>query len=341
MEQKAQPVQKVSTNNLFAVTSEVIYNDSIEPEIPELQGDYAKAVFLNAYSKASAIKGKGEYQGYMLYECGIRDCPSYHRGLVDEGYLAESTLEDLIRGLKVAELKPLLEELGLPVSGKKDALVQRIMENADEGFIRQHCPAQTYAISEKGRQFLAEHDIYVRLHQNRRWGVSWREFDENKKPGYSDNDILWGIFNRRVATSISYGRNEYLCMYQILVEERKRRSAIEMLLRIIYIDVSGVEGLDYLRLYRDGSFTEKEAKDNFGASVMIAPGLVADISSYADVYEDAIVDRIYEWKLPLNICEKELFLDMVHSCLNEAFDEKKFMSKLKRAYDEAVHDMRA
>lgn len=316
------------------------HTEQPKPEIPELQGDYAKAVFLNAYAKASPIKAQGAYQGYLLYECGIRDCPAYHRSLVDEGLLAESSVADIVKAQKAADLKPILAEIGQPVSGKKDALVDRLLENADETFIRSKFPTRTFAISEKGQEFLNEHSAYVKLHQHLSWGISWQEFDANKRPGYSDNDIIWGILNKRIGTTTSFGRTEYLSMYQLLVEEGKRKDAIAMLLRIIYIDVSGVEGLDAMGLYKTGSITLKEAKDFFSVAVMLAPGLVNDIDEYADVYEDSMVDCIFEWHLPINLCSKANFLEMVHSCMDGSFDEEKFMGKLKRAYNKALGELR-
>ena len=42
------------------------------PEIPPLQRDYAKAVFLWAFSKPQPIRDDGYYASYFLYECGIR-----------------------------------------------------------------------------------------------------------------------------------------------------------------------------------------------------------------------------------------------------------------------------
>ncbi len=104
-------------------TIKVTATTQVNVEIPPLQGDYAKAVFLSVYSKASPIKEASAYQGYLLYECGIRDCPAYHKALIDEGLLAPSSIRNRVASLKVDALKQMLSEKSLPVSGKKADLV--------------------------------------------------------------------------------------------------------------------------------------------------------------------------------------------------------------------------
>lgn len=47
-------------------------------------------------------------------------------------------------------------------------------------------------------------------------------------------------------------------MYQLLAEEGKRERAIEMLLRVLYIDLSGVFGMDCYKMYREGLYTKKD-----------------------------------------------------------------------------------
>ena len=59
--------------------------------IPPLQGAYAKTIFLWANEKASPVKKSSEYARYFLYECGIRDCVSYHLDLISDGYFEEAS----------------------------------------------------------------------------------------------------------------------------------------------------------------------------------------------------------------------------------------------------------
>ena len=333
-EKQTAPVKAAAAPQVSAPTPAPVFQYVVtppEPEIPPLQGDYAKTIFLWVTSKAPVVDRSFSYPGYLLYECGIRNTAQYLESLFAEGFYREAVSAERLSALKVTELKPLLAELGLPVSGKKDALIQRILDHSDDSFVLKHCPNPIYSLSAKGRAFLDEHDDYVKLHTHK-WSVSWQEYDARKRPGYSFYDVMWGIFNERVLEEQhNFGINAYRDMYQLLVEEGRRSQAIEMLLRIIYIDWSGAECLESREF-----LSKRELKDDFESNVLLAPGIAQDIASYKDVYSDEMIDRIYEWKLPLQICSKRLFTSIVHSALDGTYDEAAVRQKLKRAYNKAI-----
>ncbi len=317
----------------------IIENTNYTPNIPEYQGDYAKTIFLNAYAKSSHFKSKNEYQGYLLYECGIKDAAKYRVSMIDEGYLAESSLENMVASLKTTELKEWLTELNLSTTGKKEVLVNRILESADEKSIKTKIGVVTYAITEKGEAFLKEHSAYITIHKHKEWGISWQEYDARCKPGYRGNDVIWGVFNERVINHGLKCRNDYLFMYQLLVEEGRRKDALQMLLRVIYMDVSAIEAMDSFDLYKRGLITAKEMRERFGAVIILAPRLIKDITSFADIYDDSFVDRVYEWDLPIQICNKKQFLSFVHSVFDGSYVEEEFEQKLKNAYYKVIRDM--
>ena len=57
---------------------------STRDDIPALQGDYEKAIFLWACGKSTPIRGKDDYSRYFLTECGIRNVPAYHRDMIKQ-----------------------------------------------------------------------------------------------------------------------------------------------------------------------------------------------------------------------------------------------------------------
>ena len=314
----------------ITVKAGVVSND---PDIPPFQGDYAKAIFLWAHSKASPIKDNDSYARYFLYECGIRNPSKYHQELIDTGYFEEASIEQSLNALKVTELKEILTALGQSTTGKKDALIWRIANNADDSLIARYCPEKLYMLSDMGQVFLQEHDDYVMVHKHKNWGIGWQEYDGRKIPGRSYYDTMWAIFNEQLAaTSSHYGRNQYYCMYQLLNEEGKRERALQMLLRVLYLDLSGVEVLDYHDLYRQGIYNQKQMREWFNVIIMIAPGIVNPIKNFADVYSDEMVDMLFELKLPVQMCDKKLFLSIVHSVIDGTYDQELTEEKLKRAY---------
>lgn len=326
---KKENTQPAPTINITVKTG-VETND---PDIPPLQGDYAKTVFLWAHSKASPIKDNDSYARYFLYECGIRNAAKYHRELIAAGYFEEASAEQALNALKVAELKEILTAIGESTSGKKDALIWRIVNNADASVIARYCPEKLYMLSEIGQAFLREHDDYVMVHKHKNWGIDWKEYDRHKLPGRSYYDTMWAIFNEQLANNPrDFGRSQYLFMYQLLNEEGKREQALQMLLRVLYIDLSGVEGMQWYDMYRQGFYKEKEVRECFSIAIMLAPGILNPIKDFEDIYSDAIVDHIYEQKLPVQICEKKLFLAIVHSVLDGTYAQEATEEKLKRAY---------
>lgn len=70
----------------------------------------------------------------------------------------------------------------------------------------------------------------------------------------------------------------------------------------------------------------------FNVIIMIAPGIVNPIKDFADVYSDEMVDKLYEQKLPVQMCDKKLFLSIVHSVIDGTYDQESIEEKLKRAY---------
>lgn len=324
--ENTQPTPTIKIN----VSANVVSND---PDIPPLQGDYAKTIFLWANSKASAVKDNDSYARYFLYECGIRNTAKYHRDLIAAGYFEEASVEQTLNSLKVTELKEILTALGQSTTGKKDALVWRIANNADASVIRHYCPEKLYMLSEMGQSFLQAHDDYVMVHKHKNWGIDWKEYDAHKIPGRSYYDTMWAIFNEQLANNPrDCGRGQYLYMYQLLNEEGKRERALQMLLRVLYIDLSGVEGMQWYDMYRQGFYNQKQVRECFNIAIMLAPGILEPIKSFEDIYTDDIVNAIYEQKLPVQICEKKLFLAIVHSVLDGTYDQEATEEKLKRAY---------
>lgn len=305
-------------------------NHSYEPEIPELQGNYAKAVFLNAYSKPSPIKEKEAYQAYLLYECGIKDVPAYHRKMIKEGYLAPSTYEEKLSALKVTDLKDILRELKLPLSGKKDALIQRILSIDSHEVVSKHFSQKLYSITQKGKYFLEDNEDYIRIHKHGNWEIDWQEYDSRKQPGYSFYDVVWGIFNERILTCTDFGRNEYYLMYELLMEENKRKRACQMILHVLYIDLSGTSGKYLLESYNSKYINKNELISNLYNTLFMAPGIIGPIAEFKDVYEEAFVDRLYEHQLPVQVCSKQLFKSIINALISNTFDEEYYNSELKK-----------
>jgi hypothetical protein len=311
-----------------------------EPEIPPLQGDYTKAVFLWAFSRPAPIRKADGYAAYFLYECGIRDCIKYHQDMIQDGYLIEAEPVEVLNSFRIPELKEMLKELNQPVSGKKALLINRILEFSGDDFLGLHCPEKLYKPSMKGLSFLEKHEDYVQVHRHKNWGVSWEEYDRYAKCDQDYLSTMWVIFNDHLKkASLLESRNLYYCLYSVLMEQGKRSDALEMLLKVFYLDLSGVEVQSLLHLYQERFYTKKGLREYFNVAVMLPPGNVAALEKFQDIYDSEMIDQLYMWKLPVQICDKKLFREIIESAIDGLVEREHANEKLKTAYDKFIDEL--
>lgn len=326
-------------NNCNKETSISIQPIHVSNKIPPLQSDYAKTIFLWNLKNASPIFSKDKYPAYLLYECGITDPVAYHKNLIAEGYFSQASKIDILNSFTIAQLKVILDNLKLKKSGNKKTLIERIIGAENNEIIFDEYK-NLYSLSAKGKDFLKVHDAYIQLHQNKHFDISWQEYDNclatlPNNQNFNFFDVVWAILNKRLTSdNTNFGRNEYNCMYEILVKEGKRKEALRMLLRIIYIDFNGTE---LWSAFKDDDNTKKEilsslSPDDFEIAIFIIPDLIESILAYADVYDDLIIDDIYTQKLPFKIVSKTLFKRIIHNILNGNYDLEAVENELRTAY---------
>lgn len=112
--------------------------------------------FLNSGYELEDILNEGNFGTFQSGQ----ECIDY---LVENGYLAGEggtvTADELSKKYKVADLKELLKENGLKVSGKKQELIERLLPVLNEG-----SSSGDYKLTEKAKEFLAENewiDLYM------------------------------------------------------------------------------------------------------------------------------------------------------------------------------------
>lgn len=323
------------------VTMKPVANPNPQIEIPPLQGDYAKANFLNLFSKPKQFMKNGEYAQYFLYEMGIRNCEQYGRELIAAGYLSPIEGAAAYENYKLPELKSMLEQLGLPVSGKKAALIDRIMSCGDPDFIKNHTPKDMYQLSDMGRAFVEQHDAYVQIHRHRNNGISWQEYDKvaDKNADYLTN--MWKIFNQKLSrASLIEQRSIYLNMHNIMNEEGKNSDALELLLKVLYIDFSGHQFPEMYDLYRRKIYSKSQLLDMFNVVIMVAPGLLEYLNKFKDFYDSEMIDVLYSWRLPVQITKKEVFETVVECYMNGSLNYDGVCKTLQLEYNKFVDNYR-
>ena len=140
--------------------------------------------FLNSGYELEDILNEGQFGTFP----SAQDCIDY---LVGEGYLAGEggalTAEDISKKYKVADLKEILRENGLKVSGKKQELVERAMPVLNEG-----STSGDLELTDKAREFIKEND-YIDLYMFAL--VAFRFEDYEKYVSVSSQDKVQTALN--------------------------------------------------------------------------------------------------------------------------------------------------
>lgn len=140
--------------------------------------------------------------------------------LLQGKYLQLSGLEKNISLKTVPELKAILSEHELKVSGKKGELVYRLVENLSEYELKELFPIGVYEITEKGRAALKPYSI-ISTNDNHALGFSYYRLlkERGKSPHDSDELILTRLLSQELQDCY---KNNNQTLYQTVVTKTAR-----------------------------------------------------------------------------------------------------------------------
>ena len=134
----------------------------------------------------------------------------------------------------------------------------------------------------------------------------------------------------------SYG---YRKLSKAYADDNDREHSLEMLLRMIYVDLNGITGHAYISLYIDHTYGEEKLKELFSDIVRLNTDDILSIVKYKDIYNDSIVHNIYKQELPIQICDEQLFIYIINSMLDGTYNEDIVQRKLKKAFNKTIDDI--
>lgn len=173
-------------------------------DIPEVE--LCAGILLSSNQNGSKIRRNDEYSLYFEGRYRIMNINMLHRWLYEQGYLKLANLSEALSLYKVPELKIILESLGLRKTGKKDELINRVinvLDDSEKERIVNQC--EHLFVTEKGLIFLKENEDYVMWHKQS-YSVTFEEFNRYR--------ILQGR-KRRFYDTIFQCFNERDSIYQI------------------------------------------------------------------------------------------------------------------------------
>lgn len=120
---------------------------------PNEAGLYPHEVLLLSYAPKYYLEGNS-YPGFWWYKYGIKDVDKCLISLKDRGFLQIGSLRSAIENETAAVLKDVLKGFGLKVSGKKEELVQRLLDEVTEEKLNTIFTKRTYNRTDAGNEIL-------------------------------------------------------------------------------------------------------------------------------------------------------------------------------------------
>ena len=145
----------------------ITFEERKKTTYPSKRGLYVAEILLLEYcSYGKYPKPSSGYPGFWWFEYGIRDVGHALESLENWGFLQWAPLEHSISSLKVDELKQILEQAGLPTTGKKADLVQRISLEIPREKIDLPPSAFKYELTDLGKDELQKNGYVPYMHKH-------------------------------------------------------------------------------------------------------------------------------------------------------------------------------
>lgn len=249
-------------------------------------------------------KTNDDYPRYFSYRYYVNDPIKYHKQVIADGYLTVADAKASLKRLTVAQLKEILLNNNLLEKGKKDELIERIIENVDTQKL--NLPI-LYVPTVKGYEHLEKYKYCFEIEK---YDISINDFEHAKEQGHpaaKTNDIIWKILYTRhnknyLSGDFGIARNDLYYCAEFLKSEQRFTDALYYYILVLYYDLSGCSN-GYLVNLED---------------ISIAPGLSKQIFDLKEYYVEAILPKCYRSSLPHHYLSQEAFARLI----NDIFEDK-------------------
>lgn len=311
----------------------------VKTAIVSKHGLYPHEILVLDYAHTFYTSGNS-FQGFWWYRYGIRDVQSILSLLVERGFLKIGDLKAVLDRQTAATLKEVMKLHNITTTGKKDELIQRILDKIPESELNKHFPKRTYSLTITGQEALDEEAYVPYIHRHPVEDLDIWSLNRlvHTKPYMPYRDKIWGYLNQRSMKHFSehnYGlyRNCRFSMAQFLKDENKLKDVLAMLAEVVFFDLSGA-GNNYdtrhLDIYAAGFFPYEKSLAKTAPGVI---GAIADCQEklrFSDEdLKSVLLERMSKLSAPLQLFTVE---ECVQIILLERDNDAEALTKL---YDEA------
>jgi len=295
--------QEVSININTSVTEPYIFpiEKRLKNLTPDEYGLFPHEILLLFYAPRYKI-GENNFPRFWWYQYGIQNVNDYLYSLMDRGFLAKGSVEETMKKHTVKELKEILRENNLKVSGKKKELVQRLEKEISKEKLASYFNSRVYERTLLGEEALnnALHIPYI--HNNKIIDLDIWTFDKliKNKPQFHYKEVVLEYLEKQAKQELHrknfglYGNNR-LTLSDFLWKEGEFEKAFDLLLEVIIHDLSGLSNnfdKDFLYITSQSFYPYEKS------IVTIPPG---------------ILQRLEKYQLELEITDQELYKKLIEN----------------------------
>ena len=235
------------------------------------------------------------YPNYLREEYGIGFPKESLIRLYKKGLIREENSAEALSHLKLDDLKYIASSFGLPISGKKDILCNRLSEMIPMVKLDKCVKEKYWILTEEGQQELNENPYINFYFDNHEYdlkiiGITAEKLYSlvGKKPAKTERvrDILWGEFNRLSGIYYSKAITEHdfytycellRAMALFLEEEQRNEDSIYMYCRYLYYNINFRAGLKAVQFLQTTKMIES-AGSSFFVDAELLPFMAKEIS---------------------------------------------------------------
>lgn len=224
-----------------------IYREHLADYHPSNNGLYPDEILM-LFMASKYKTGNNDFPRYWEYNYKIKNPQEILTSLENRGFIQQGGLKETLSSLMVNDLKEELSANGLKTSGKKEELVNRLIDSVDCHVLETKFPNKPYKLTELGEDELKQNEYVIKIHSDNLCGGIWwmnhlLYFNNPEHLGY--RDVLWREYVKSSLKNYRDGNfglyaSDYLRMYYHLMEEEKYETAFQMLAEVLYFDLSGL-----------------------------------------------------------------------------------------------------
>ncbi|ANB58577.1 SAP domain protein [Anoxybacillus sp. B7M1] len=261
--------------------------------------------------------------------------------LIKKGfYLKEKSLTTTLERKTVDELKEILRKHNLKVSGRKQELIDRILNELCEEELNSIELIEVYKRNEKAKEIIEKNEHIIFFHRNQTEISIYEAHDfKNKNPHYSPVEIARELIDLKAKRHIAnkdWGlyRNTRVSLAEIEIKEQNFDIALALLFEVCYLDLSGMSNnfdLNFLYIYEDRFFPYEKSIHT------LAPGIVNYIRKLKVKLEltDENLKHLYlstmhKYQVPFHLFTKEETANILIAEINNDVNTLKEIYKTAR-----------